>query len=45
MTKADVFLIISQIYIVAVNKEKKVLLAILGSIWLILSCIAWSTTQ
>lgn len=44
MTKADVFLIISQIYIVALNKEKKVLLAILGSIWLVLSVITLGTT-
>ena len=44
MTKADLFLIISQIYIVALNKEKKVLLAILGSIWLVLSVITLGTT-
>ena len=44
MTKADVFLIISQIYIVAVNEEKKVLLAIFGSLWLILYCITLGTT-
>ena len=44
MTKADVFLIITQIYIVGANIENKRLLFVMGFIWLMLFIITGSTT-
>lgn len=41
MSKSDVFLIISQIYIVAYNRDNKVLIGLMSWVWLILSYIVW----